>query len=87
MPHPKGNMKLSGDVHLPEDEDDLLIETDTSGGSGAADGEGAQRSAATVRHADVVTAGNEEQGRLSLSPGTADEAPANPPRMPNAQVR
>lgn len=81
MPHPKGNMKLSGDVHLPEDEDDLQVETVTSGGDGAADGEGAQqRSAARVHGADVVTADNDDQGRLSLSPGPVDDTPADPPR-------
>jgi len=62
-------MKLSGDVHLPEDEDDLQVETVTSGGNGAADGDGPQqRSAARVHEADVVTADDDDQGRLSLSP-------------------
>ena len=31
MPHPKGNMKLSGDLHLPDAESDLAIEEGRTG--------------------------------------------------------
>ncbi len=31
MPHPKGNMKLSGDIHLPDAESDLAIEEGRTG--------------------------------------------------------
>jgi hypothetical protein len=31
MPHPKGNVKLSGDIHLPDAESDLAIEEGRTG--------------------------------------------------------
>jgi hypothetical protein len=31
MPHPKGNVKLSGDIHLPDAESDLAIENGHTG--------------------------------------------------------
>jgi hypothetical protein len=31
MPHPKGNVKLSGDVHLPDAESDLAVEEGRTG--------------------------------------------------------
>jgi hypothetical protein len=31
MPHPKGNMKLSGDIHLPDVESDLAVEQGHTG--------------------------------------------------------
>jgi hypothetical protein len=31
MPHPKGNVKLSGDIHLPDVESDLAIENGHTG--------------------------------------------------------
>lgn len=31
MPHPKGNLKLSGDLHLPDAESDLAIEEGRTG--------------------------------------------------------
>ena len=31
MPHPKGNLKLSGDIHLPDAESDLAIEEGRTG--------------------------------------------------------
>ena len=31
MPHPKGNVKLSGDLHLPDAESDLAVEEGRTG--------------------------------------------------------
>ena len=31
MPHPKGNVKLSGDIHLPDAESDLAVEEGRTG--------------------------------------------------------
>jgi hypothetical protein len=31
MPHPKGNVKLSGDIHLPDAESDLALEQGRTG--------------------------------------------------------
>lgn len=31
MPHPKGNVKLSGDIHLPDAESDLAVEQGRTG--------------------------------------------------------
>lgn len=31
MPHPKGNVKLSGDIHLPDVESDLAVEEGRTG--------------------------------------------------------
>jgi hypothetical protein len=64
MPHPKGHLKLSGDVHLPDAESDLPLEEGGSGLASLAKERRQPRGAATrVRHAGVLRAGDGDQGR------------------------
>jgi hypothetical protein len=57
MPHPKGNVKLSGDTHLPDAESDLDIEQGSSGmGDLARERTQSGRRGSHARKAGVLTA-------------------------------
>ena len=81
MPHPKGNLKLSGDTHLPDAESELDVEEGSSGLAELAKDRHQPRGAATrVRRAGVLTAGEaqekpEAKGREegSVGAGGTDE--------------
>lgn len=76
MPHPKGHLKLSGDVHLPDAESDLDVEEGTSGLSGLAADRRQPRGAATrVRRAGMLRSGDEPE-RGATSQANASNAQA-----------
>lgn len=55
MPHPKGNVKLSGDTHLPDAESDLALEEGRTGLEALANERGQSgRAGGGVRKAGVL---------------------------------
>jgi hypothetical protein len=89
MPHPKGNVKLSGDTHLPDAESDLDLdlEEDVSPIADLA-GERTQpgRRATQARKAGVLTAGEEAGGMSAVMPA-ADDSRAEPPANQRSQAK
>jgi hypothetical protein len=80
MPHPKGNVKLSGDTHLPDAESDLELE---EGASHMADlaRERTQsgRRATHARKAGVLTAGDETGAIGAVMPSVDDDGTSDEP--------
>lgn len=94
MPHPKGNIKLSGDIHLPDAESDLAVEEGRTGLAALAHERGqpgrpggAVRKAGmlvdpdlgtTERLAHVTRGAPIEPGEAPLAGYAAPSAPASP---------
>ena len=88
MPHPKGNVKLSGDTHLPDAESDLELEEGTSPMADLArERTQSGRRATHARKAGVLTAGEEAGAISAVMPAADDDSGAEPAANQRSQAK
>jgi hypothetical protein len=81
MPHPKGNIKLSGDIHLPDVESDLAVEQGHTGLEALASERG-QSGRTAARKAGLVA--DPDLGTTSRLPRVTRGEPIEPGTEPLA---